>query len=220
MCNYTFSNSHMQFIFIDKSTNLRVVVTALQIIQLRLRIIVVATISKRVDVCNMRFCFGNISTVSIGYRKHLTPSIIGISRNRCTFIIGNCNDIALQVLIEIICGAIILDSANCAVEVIKILIDVLRTIANVRNNFLNDVCTIENILMNFTACGFLNTNTFVVILVGVRTKSFKLSALFPSCRCAEVVGRVAVCIFIISYQPLFVKKNSAPQIEVRRKLIV
>ena len=69
---------------------------------------------------------------------------------------------------------------------------------------------IKDIVMDFATRGFLNTNAVIVILVGICTVLFQLSALFPSCRCAEVVGRVAVCIFIISYQPLFVKKSSAP----------
>ena len=46
-------------------------------------------------------------------------------------------------------------------------------------------------------------------LVGIRTVLLELSALFPYESIAQIALRVTVGIFIISHQPLFVKKNSA-----------
>ena len=54
-----------------------------------------------------------------------------------------------------------------------------------------------------------NTDSFVVVLVRITSKSLELSTLFPSYKGFKIIGRVAVGI-IISYQPIFVKKNSAP----------
>ena len=52
-----------------------------------------------------------------------------------------------------------------------------------------------------------NTNTVVVILVGVTIKRLKLTSLFPSQGMTEIIGRVAVDRIIISYSILFVKKK-------------
>ena len=88
----------------------------------------------------MRSYRGNISTVSIRYRNHLTPSIVGIAGYNRSRIVDDRNDITLQVLIEIICSAVMFQTANSAIEIIKILIDILRTIANIGYDFLNNVC--------------------------------------------------------------------------------
>ena len=82
-------------------------------------------------------------------------------------------------------------------------------IANIGYDFLNDVCAIENILMDFSACSLLDTDTLIVIFVGICTVLFELSTLFPCKSIAQIALRVTVGI-IISYKLLFVKKNSAP----------
>lgn len=140
----------------------------------------------------MRFSFGNICTVSIGYGKHLTPSIIGISCNGYACIIGDCNDVALQILIEIICSVVVFQTANSAVQIVQVLVDILREICRVGYDFLNNVGTVKDVFVNLGAYGFLNTNTIVVILVRVVAKGLKLSAPFPSYRGSKIIGRVAV----------------------------
>ena len=190
----------MQFIRIDKTSNFGVVISTLQIIQFGFCIVIITTVSKRIDGSNSY-------TAIIGHNGTLAPRIIGISRNDFTLIIGNCNNIALKVLIEIICSAIVLDTTNRTIEVIQILIYILRATCRIAYNFLDNVRTVENILMDFCTCLLSDTNTVVVVLVRVATKCLELSTLFPRRGSSKVIGRVAVCI-IISYLLLFVNKKS------------
>lgn len=63
-----------------------------------------------------------------------------------------------------------------------------------------------------------DTNTFVVVLVRVSPEGFNLSPLFPRCRSAERVGRVAVRI-VISYKLLFVNKKLRPQHKIENSML-
>ena len=115
-----------------------------------------------------------------------------------------------KIYIKIICSAIVLQTANSAVQIVQVLVDILRAICRVGYDFLNNVGTVKDVFVNLGAYGFLNTNTIVVILVRVVAKGLKLSAPFPSYRGSKIIGRVAVDI-IISYLLLYVKKNSPRQ---------
>lgn len=75
-------------------------------------------------------------------------------------------------------------------------------------NFVS-VCTVKNVVVDFTTGGFLDTNTVVVVLVRIASKSLKPSPLFPSYKGYKIACGGAVGI-IISYKLLFVNKNSAP----------
>ena len=71
--------------------------------------------------------------------------------------------------------------------------------------------------MNFEIGGFLNTDTVIIVIIGVAPERFKLSAFFTSCGNTKIICRVAVYTPIISYHPLFVNKNSAPKIDAVTK---
>ena len=116
----------------------------------------------------------------------------------------------MQILIEIICNPLVFQSANSTIEIIKILIGILGATCNIGYDLLNNIRAVKDILMDFSTCSLLNTDTLVVILVRVVAKGLKLSAPFPSYRGSKIIGRVAVDI-IISYLLLYVKKNSPRQ---------
>ena len=197
----------MFIIFIDKSTNLGIVISALQIIQLCFVIIVATTVSERIDS-------SNAYAAAVGYNGTFTPCIIGISCNSLARIIGNCIYVTLQVLVEIVCNSVVFQSANCAVKVVE------RNKCISVPRFLNDICTVKSVFVNFAVFSyaylFLDTNTVFVVPIGIRSKGLKLSALFPRCRRSEIICRIAVCIFIISYQPLFVNKKLCTQHRFQR----
>ena len=166
-------------ISINKPTHLGIIISALEIIQFCFFIVVVGTISERVDVRNMS-CGRDVVSICVLDRQHLTPRVVCISRNGYTWTICYRNNVTLKVLIEIVCSAVVFKSAKRSVKVVQILIGILRTIANIGYDFLNDVSTVKYVLVNLGARLFSDTNTVVVILVGIRTVLLKLSAFFPN----------------------------------------
>ena len=93
--------------------------------------------------------------------------MLGISCNYCTGCIGNRNNITLQVLIEIICRAIVFDSANGAVKVVQVLVDIFRAAAGIRYKLLEDIRSVKDIVVNFIRrllpSTFLLYHTFSVL---------------------------------------------------------
>ena len=141
-----------RIVCINKSPHHRIIVPTLEIVQVRVCIVVIPTISERVDV-------SNIYATNIGHNGTHTPCIVGISCNYCTGCIGNRNNITLQVLIEIICRAIVFDSANCAVKVVQVLVGIFRATAGIRYKLLDDVRFVKDIVVNFICCLLLNPDT-------------------------------------------------------------
>ena len=64
-----------------------------------------------------------------------------------------------------------LDTTNGAIEVIEILIGVLRTVVVIRNNFLNDIGTIKDVIMDFATRILSGANTVVVVLIRITTET-------------------------------------------------
>ena len=130
-------------------TNTRVVVPRLEIIQTYLAIIVIPTVSERVDV-------SNIYATNIGHNGTHTPCVIDVSRNDCAGCVRNRNDITLQVLIEIICRAVVFDSANGSVKVVQVLVGIFRAAVGIRYKFLDNVRSVKDIVVNFRCRPLLN----------------------------------------------------------------
>ena len=78
---------------IDKPTDLGIVVSALQIIQPDLFVVVVSTISEGVDGCDTNRILRNST---------YTPRIVGVSCNGLCILINNSDYVALQVLYKVI----------------------------------------------------------------------------------------------------------------------
>ena len=151
----------------------------MQIIRPNFGIIVIATISERVNV-------GNACAAGVGGDGALAPRIVNVLGYNRAGIVGNCNNVALQVFIEIICSTVILDSANRAVKIVE------RNERVAIPRFLDNVRAVKRIFMLNAIYSFGNTNTFIVVLVRIAAKCFELSALFPSQSVTEVGGTVIV----------------------------
>ena len=65
-------------------------------------------------------------------------------------------DIALQVLIEIVCSIVVFDSANCAVKVVQVLVGIFRAAAGIRYKLLEDIRSVKDIVVNFRCRLLLN----------------------------------------------------------------
>jgi len=145
-------------------------------------------------------------TTAIAGNGTCAPSVIRVFGYYCAGCISNGDNVTLKIFDEVV-GRIVVNDTTYA-----FLIVIERNQRVTSPRFTENFCTIERIGMLYTVNSLARSDTVCIVGILDVIEPLKLSALFPSCRCAEVVGRVAVCIFIISYQPLFVKKNSAPSI--------
>ena len=116
------------------------------------------SVAEGVDVSDVVQVVCETVPVCIGYGQHLTPRIVGISCNNRSGVVGDRNDIALQVLIEIVCGIVMFDSANRSVKAIQVLIDIFRAIAGIGHDLLDDVRSVKDIIMNLVCRLLLNPN--------------------------------------------------------------
>ena len=119
-------------ICIDESTNNRIIIPTLQIIQPNLYIVVVTTVSEGVDICNSRIG-------GTGLDRRNTPCIVGIFGNSLSILVNNSNDITLQVLDEIIRGVVIKNTTNT----FFIVVDRNKRTGSPR--FTQDFCTLKSI---------------------------------------------------------------------------
>ena len=122
----------------------------------------------------------------------------------------------MQILIEIVCYTVVFQTANNAVKVVE------RNKSISVPRFLNDICTVKGIFVDFAVFSyayiFLDTNTVFVVPIGIRSKRLKLSAFFPYESASKILSRVAVEL-IISYMPIFVNKNSAPNADSKESTL-
>ena len=108
-CNtFTTTNIHC-CIRIDKPLNLRIIVPALQVVHSDFFVEIITSVAERVDICNVdavgRLCAGDNAGVG-------TPSIIAISADDATVLVGDCNDVSLQVLLEVVGHIVVDDTAD------------------------------------------------------------------------------------------------------------
>ena len=85
----------------------------------------------------MAHVVGNIHACTIGNRGHLTPCVVGISCNNSADPVSDFNDIALQVLVEIVRCIVVDDTAD------RVLVVVQRNQGTVAPGFLQDLGAVE-----------------------------------------------------------------------------
>ena len=204
--------------------NICIIISVLQIVQSNLIVEIVRSIAEGVDICDVRRNFREGLAVSVCYRTHLAPRIVGVSCNSFGILINDGNYVALQVLEEVVGNIIVDNTADRILVVVQrrqnVSVDLVNII--VIPTFAQDLRSVKGIFVLNSVYGFRGANT--VCIVGVVNDSsirlnelLKLSALLPGQRMTQVVDRVALY-SIISSLPEKVNKNSAPQNEVRRKL--
>jgi len=110
--NFSLHNaSHHRVIAINKSTYISIIISTLQIIHPNLGVIVIPSVAERIDPCN--------DTGLIGDNGTNTPSVVGISCYHVAVAVGDRNDVALQVLLEVVGKTAQIDAAYAVLVVVK-----------------------------------------------------------------------------------------------------
>ena len=176
---------------IDESTNTCIVISTLEIIQLNLRIVVVAAVAVGVDVTD-EGCSIIRRTVGVEGLAH-APRIVGVAGNGICVCVGYGYNVPLEILEEVIGNVVVSYTADCVLVIVEGYKSV--TIPSLSQYF----STVERIIVSNTADSFARSDT--VCIIGVINDSFiglnklsKLSALLPCEGVTEVVYRVALSI--------------------------
>ena len=113
MWGFTVWNSNnYRIVCIDKPTNICIIISALEIIQLNLFIVVVATVSEGVNGCNLAF-----GRIKLDFRR--APSIVRISCNSLCILINDSDYITLQVFNEVVGNSIVEKNANTVLVIVE-----------------------------------------------------------------------------------------------------
>ena len=80
---------------IDESSRHRIIISAVQIIQSRLRVIVISSVAKRIK---SRAC--RSTTVGIHSREYISPSVIGIGYQPVPVLVVDIQNISLYIFTE------------------------------------------------------------------------------------------------------------------------
>ena len=195
---------------IQESPDLWVVVSALEIIEARLGIIVIPSVPYRIDICNVCSAYDRVAAC-IGNRKKFSPCVINIVCDDCIILVANRNNVALQVFEEIIllsgCSVKVLDSVNCAVFIIAVK-QILTAPC-----FLDDPAAFGDIGMRDAANRFGCTDSVSIVSIRGCYAAFyrtcKLSSLLPCERITIAViiaQRITVCIVGNGVSVVFGKK--------------
>ena len=197
-CNtFTTTNIHC-CIRIDKPLNLRIIIPALQVVHSDFFVEIITSVAERVDICNVdavgRLCAGDNAGVG-------TPSIIAISADDTTVLVGDCNDVSLQILQEVVGHIVVDDTADRILVIIQrnqnILISLCLLI--IVPALTQDLGAIQEVIMLDTCDRLAGTDAVGVISVGNcgfvgLNEPLQLAALLPSQSMAQIRGRVALSI--------------------------
>ena len=159
---------------------------------------IVPSIAERVDICNVdavgRLCAGDNAGVG-------TPSIIAISADDATVLVGDCNDVSLQVLLEVVRFTVVDNTADRILVIIQrnqnILISLCLLI--IVPALTQDLGAIQDVIMLDTCDRLTGTDTVGIVSVGVAVKALQLAAFFPSQGVTEVRNEVALLTPVYNY---------------------
>ena len=94
---------NIKVIRIYKPSRLRIVVSAVAVVQLGLSIVEVSTIANGVYVCDMgRAC--DCSSACVGYAEKLAPCVVGVVGYDCIAAVSELNYVPLEVEYVIVLG--------------------------------------------------------------------------------------------------------------------
>ncbi len=143
----------------------------------------------------------NAASRVVLHNGRYTPSIIAISADDTTVLVGDCNDVSLQVLLEIVGHIVVDDTADRILVIIQrnqnILISLCLLI--IVPALTQDLGAIQDVIMLDTCDRLAGTDTVGVISVGNcgfvgLNEPLQLAALLPSQSMAQIRGRVALSI--------------------------
>ena len=99
---------------IDESPHLRIVIAGLQVIPARFRVVIVRTVTERVDVPNRRSC-------TAGHRHEVAPRIVGVVHDLAAVRVVDFNDVALQVFAVEVFVSVVLEPDHAARRVVVVI---------------------------------------------------------------------------------------------------
>ena len=159
---------------------------------------IVGSVAEGVDICNVdaigQLCAGDNAGVG-------TPSIIAISADDNTVLVGDCNDVSLQVLLEVVGLTVVNNAADRILVIIQRNQNILISLRNliIVPALTQDLGAIQEVIMLDTGDRLAGTDTVGVVGVGVAVKLLQLAAFFPSQGVTEVRNEVALLTPVYNY---------------------
>ena len=161
---------------IDKSTNARIIVPTLEIIQSNLFIVVVAPVTEGVNICNL-------AVRRIQRNGRNTPSIVGISCNCLSIFVNDSDYVTLKILDEVVGNRVVKNATD------RIFIVIQRNECIATPRLAENFRAVKGVGMLNVADCFARPDTVGVVGVNIVVKGFQLSVFFPGQSMTEVRGR-------------------------------
>ena len=177
-----FGSKVRKIILGDKSSRFRIVVSALQIVQTRFRVVIVASVSNRVDRCD---------TADIRDNLMIAPCVVDVLCLQVARRVVNVRDIAHEVAtVEVERTAVLeADHAGCTVDEID-----LSAATRLTDQVAVDISICDTV--------FRSTDTVCIIGETIATEGAQSRAIFKGTGRTEIGRRASVCII---YNRLAVK---------------
>ena len=164
---------------INKPPDDRIIIPGLEVVHGDLRIEVITSVAEGVNG-------GNVAAGGIGSDGTHAPGVVAVGGDGGAVQVGNGNDIALQVLQEVVRRTIVQDAADGIRVVIQR--DQLIGTPGLRQN----LGAVQLVGMGDTVHRLAGADAVGVVGVGVVVKGLQLPALLPGQGVAKVRGRVAL----------------------------
>ena len=144
---------------------------------------------------------GNAASRFVLHNGRHTPSIIAISADDATVLVGDCNDVSLQILLEIVGLAVVDNTADRVLIVIQRNQNILISLSNliIVPGLTQDLGAIQEVIMLDTCDRLTGTDTVGVVGVGDcgfvdLNELLQLTALLPGQLMAQIFDGVALSI--------------------------
>ena len=149
----------------------------MEVVHADLGIVVVASVAEGVDG-------GNGTAGGVICSCTYAPGVVVIAGNRCATGVGNTDDIALQVLLEVERLLIIDNAADAVLGVIQGNQNIIAA------GLFQDLRTVQSIGMCPVRCSLAGSDAVGIIGVYVFAEGLQLPALFPGQNIAQIVGGI------------------------------
>ena len=177
-----------------KPTHIRIIIPTLEVVHSDLFVEIVPSIAERVNG-------SNAASRVVLHNGRYAPGIVGVSADDFTALIGDGDNIALQILLEIVGLAVVDDTADRVLIVIQRNQDILISLRSlvIVPGLTQDLGAIQDVIMLDTCDRLAGTDTVGVVGVGVAVKLLQLAAFFPSQGVTEVRNEVALLTPVYNY---------------------
>ena len=143
----------------------------------------------------------NAASRVVLHNGRYAPGIVGVSADDFTALIGDGDNIALQVLLEVVGLAVVDDTADRVLIVIQRNQDILISLRSlvIVPALTQNLGAIQEVIMLDTCDRLAGTDTVGVVGVGVAVKALQLAALLPGQLMAQTGGGIALLVTVYNY---------------------